>query len=873
MPNDATMEILSDLQNKAEEIYSMINEPYYNIDEMDGKDCMASLKFSGCYAFLCAKEVDSNVPGMVYIDGQPTESPILVKDRMFGQMIGVNIRKYIFDYNRRYHVCYTGAADKEGNRLPDYEFYLTTFPRKNVGEEWKNHDAIVLKAARESAVLLKNKNYALPLGKNAVVNPIGAGAVVYRSGCLGAGKINPRYAIRVKEGIEKYSSLILNDELYQFYITEKNEMPSAEIIERARQLNDTAVIFITRTSSEAHDNLPEKGAYYLTDEERTIIRECAKIFAKSIVILNVAYPIEMGWEDEYDVDAVLLTGLPGMAGGAALAEILEGRTNPSGRLPNTWAYDYNDYSTAANFVYEYKGIADKVYLTTVYEEGIYMGYRYFDTFDKKPAYRFGHGLSYTTFEKKVTSIKVCKNCLTLDVCIKNTGEYAGKEVIQIYAQIPDGKFEQPKLRLVTFAKTDLLQPGEEETLHLMINENRLSTYDTQNAEWILEAGKVDIIFENQCIYTYDISKNKVIKKAGAKIPCPIEIRELSKKDPLHTWPEGKKSRIYEQDDLPFQVFRSDIYEETELKKNSQDMITFPDVKANPQLLEDFVAQLSNHELARLCVGRKTGWGIGDSGYAGMFYNCGEIGKYKIPDYYYTDGNNGVNLKKPNIGFPVSSTMCASWNEDLLYEEGKAIAGEAVEFGMQCVLAPALNLQRNPLCGRYCEYFSEDPLLAGRMAGQELRGLEENGVSGSVKHFFGNNAETLRNTNHSLMSERTARELYIRAFEYAFEVKKPDTVMTGYNAANGMYCSNDKALLKGILRGEMEFEGYVMTDWGGFGNQNMDGLMNAGISWIAPGSEDDTFTKPIEAAMEKGQLTRAAMQQNVIRLMKILIKHG
>ena len=223
-------------------------------------------------------------------------------------------------------------------------FTLLTFPRKNVGEEWKNHDAIVLKAARESAVLLKNKNYALPLGKNAVVNPIGAGAVVYRSGCLGAGKINPRYAIRVKEGIEKYSSLILNDELYQFYITEKNEMPSAEIIERARQLNDTAVIFITRTSSEAHDNLPEKGAYYLTDEERTIIRECAKIFAKSIVILNVAYPIEMGWEDEYDVDAVLLTGLPGMAGGAALAEILEGRTNPSGRLPNTWAYDYDDYS-------------------------------------------------------------------------------------------------------------------------------------------------------------------------------------------------------------------------------------------------------------------------------------------------------------------------------------------------------------------------------------------------------------------------------------------------------------------------------------------------------------------------------------------------
>ena len=217
-------------------------------------------------------------------------------------------------------------------------------------------------------------------------------------------------------------------------------------------------------------------------------------------------------------------------------------------------------------------------------------------------------------------------------------------------------------------------------------------------------------------------------------------------------------------------------------------------------------------------------------------------------------------------------MCATWNEELSYQEGVAIAEEAKAQKLDCLLAPALNLQRNPLCGRHTEYFSEDPLLAGRIAGQESRGFEETGVSSCMKHFFANNAETMRNMNHSVMTQRTARELYLRAFEAAFEVHKPDTVMTGYNAANGVYCADDPELLQGILREEMGFEGFVMTDWNGYGDQGMDGALAAGIGWLAPGSTDDTLVTPIAEALDSGKLCRGQVQRQLAELVRVMIRY-
>lgn len=884
MPHDATFEIMAGLQNKEAAAISFISAPTYNIDDMDRRECMVSLIFSGCYCLRSTKTIDSSRPGMIYIDGAATEPPLTPPLMpMFGQMIGIHVRKYLHEYDREYQIRYTGAYDTDGIEIPEFCFTLKTSPRHAPGEQYPEHDEIVLQAARESAVLLKNDHGTLPLGKGAAVNVFGAGAVVFHVGCLGAGKINPRYSIRVKEGIEAYSSLKLNEELYQFYVQEKNILPDAGILERAKAKSNTAVVFIGRTSSEAHDGLPQKGHYYLTDEERELIVGVSKAFDKTVAVLNVAYPIETGWIDELGIDAVLLVGLSGMAGGRALAEILEGTVNPSGKLPNTWAKDYKDYPSSKNFLTlpdvrtRYPG-QDIKYLTTAYEEGLYVGYRYFDTFGMEAAYLFGHGLSYTTFQKEVKSAAVHGNGVVLEISVTNTGSVPGKEVVQLYARIQDGKLEQPDKRLVAFGKTKELTPGETQILTLEVSENRLKSYDEKTAAWVIETGRIELLLggsptEANAVFSWIVAEPVVVQQVKNRLSCPIHIRELSKKDPIGTWPSGQQTKGYSDEKLPFAVSRKDEPAERELATHTGRLITFPEVVSNPGLLEMFIAQMTDYELARFSVGGKTGWGMEDNGFAGMIFNGGALEKYQIPGYYFTDGNNGLNLFEPNIGFPVSTTVCATWNEDLSYREGVAIATEARDRNLHCLLAPALNLQRNPLCGRHTEYFSEDPFLAGRMAGQESRGFEEMGVASCMKHFFANNAETMRNMNHSLMTERTAREMYITAFETAFEVHKPDTVMTGYNAANGVYCADDYELLRGILREEMGFDGYVMTDWNGYGDQGMAALADAGVSWMAPGGSDDTLVTPIAEGIASGKLSRARLQRNIVDLVKIMVKYG
>lgn len=883
MPNDATFELLADIQNREKAAISFIAQPEYNIDDMDPKFCMVNLMFSGCFCLRSSKTIDPDRPGMIYIDGEPTEPPLTPPLMpMFGQMIGIHCRRWLHDYERVYQIRYSGAYDTDGMEIPEFSFFLRTMKRCEPGEKYLEHDELVLQAAREGAVLLKNENAALPLGAGSSVNVFGAAATVFRGGCLGAGKINPRYSIRLKEGIEKYTSLKLNETLYDFYTQEKNVLPDISVLNTARVLSDTAVVFISRCSSEAHDGLPEKGYYYLTDDERSMIEGVSKVFSKTVVVLNVAYPIETGWIEELGIDAVLLTGLSGMAGGRALAEILEGSVNPSGKLPNTWAKDYWDYPSAKNFLTlpdvrrKYEGQAVK-YLSTVYEEGLYVGYRFFDTFQKNAAFLFGHGLSYTTFEKKAGKVDVSHTSATVEVSVTNIGAVSGKEVVQLYARIPDGKLEQPDKRLVAFAKTEELAPGETQTLMLEVSENRLKSYQEETASWIIEAGSIDLLLGGapdmvERIGSIFVPKTVVISKVQNRIPCPAEIKELSKNDPVGTYPTGIHTRGYCDEKPPFTVCRKVELSETELISNADRIITFPEIVADPSRAEDFVAQMSDYELARFSVGGKTGWGMEDTGFAGMLFNSGELEKYKIPDYYFADGNNGCNMFAPNIGFPVSATMCATWNEDLSYREGIAIATEAKDMNLHCLLAPALNLQRNPLCGRHTEYFSEDPFLAGRMAGQESRGFEEVGVSSCMKHFFANNAETMRNLNHSLMTERTARELYIGAFEAAFEVNVPDTVMTGYNLANGAYCADDHGLLRGILREEWGFDGYVMTDWNGYGNQGMDGALDAGVSWLAPGGTDNSLVKPIVEALQSGKLSRARLQTNVLSIVRVMLKY-
>lgn len=876
---DKTFELMANEQKKQQGQISFISAPEYNIDDMDVKFCMVSLNYSGCFCLRSTKTIDKSKPGMVDIDGKPTEAPLIEPpNSMFGQIIAIHVRKYLLKYGRTYKIRYYGAYDTDGKPLPEFTFDLTTLPKVNPGEQYPEHDSRVLRAAREGMVLLKNENHTLPLEKRSTVNAFGAASVVFRSGCLGAGKINPRYSIRLKEGL-KYTSLALNEELYEFYRSETDLLPDGEIIKRAQNKSKTAVVFISRCSSEAHEMPLGKGGYYLTDDEKNLIKSCKTLFEKCVVVLNTAYPVEMGWID--GVDAIIWTGLCGMAGGRALAEILDGTVNPSGRLPNTWAYDYYDYPSAANFITkedilkEFGDMSAK-YSAVVYEEGVYVGYRYFTSFSKKAAYLFGHGLSYTQFKTKITKCVVDGGYnVHIEADVKNTGDRSGKHVLAVYAQIK-GVTEQPERQLVAFAKTDELNVGGSQALTLEISANRFSVYSVERNSRVIEGGEVVLYLGGtpaDCERFYNFkTEDTVIKKCKNIFTVPVRFEEMSVHKPFKSANLTKAYKSQALSEIPYKITVGRRAHKEEVKSYKGKTITFDEVVNDNSLLDNFIAQMDDYQLARLCVGGKTGWGVGDKGYAGSIERGGKMEKFKLPEYIFADGNNGLNLNEANIGYPTSNLMCASWNTELMREEGKTIAEEARDRNLNCILAPAMNIQRNPLCGRHSEYFSEDPLLAGIMSGNQSKGFEEGGLSSCVKHFFGNNCELMRSETNSIISERCARDIYLRAFEYAFETHMPDTVMTSYNAVNGVYCCSNEALLRDYLRDELGFGGFVMTDWNGYGDESYAACLSAGVSWLAPGSPDDSIVIPVVNAIKSGSLSKSVMQRNAKEIVAVMIKY-
>lgn len=854
-------------------------QPVYNIDDMDHANFMRDHRLEGVFCIDSILPLNEKYPGEVIIDGENVGTPIISG----GHIIGLPVRKKCREYDKEYTVTYQGAKGLLGVKMPPFTFKLKTLPKIKPGEVFPEHDALTLQAAREGAVLLKNDGNALPLGSNVPVNVFGKGGSTYRLGCVGAGKINPRYGIRLEEGIREYSSLNLNQELFDFYRNEKEELPPVDVITRAKEVSQTAVIVITRGTGESQDNKPVKGEYYLSDQEKTLLREVSSSFEKTIVILNTGYPIEMGWVEEYSIDAVLWSGLNGMAGGRAVAEILEGTVNPSGRLPDTWAYDYYDIPAAKNFYIsqgkeESNPSVRNTYVNTVYEEGLYVGYRYFDTFDVKPAFPFGHGLSYSSFEKTLKFVEQSDVNVSLDISVKNCGGRRGKETVLIFARVPDGKLEQPAKRLIAFCKTRELQPGEEEVLHFEVLPQRFHSYDESTASWMIEPGEITLYLGGSSVeaapcYTFNVPQRIVTEQVKNRVAPAFQVKELSKHDPNGTYPAGKYSGKVNAKDLPYRRIRKSSKELRPVTGNKPDsLITFPTVLKDPSALESFVLQLNDYELCRMSAGGRTGWGYGDNGFAGTLYTEGGVAKYELPEYYMADGNNGLNLNDATIGFPVSNVMCATFNEELVYEEGRAIAREGMERNLHCILAPAMNLHRNPLCGRHAEYFSEDPYLAGRMGGMESKGIESMGLASVMKHFFANNAENFRTFNHSIMTERTARELYLEVFRVAMEVQMPSAMMTGYNPANGCWCAADEELLEGILREEWGFTGYVMTDWGTGMNHPNDQIIQAGNSWIAPGSMDDRHVKPLMKALKNGTLDRERLRRNVYDMIGALAAH-
>lgn len=301
-------------------------------------------------------------------------------------------------------------------------------------------------------------------------------------------------------------------------------------------------------------------------------------------------------------------------------------------------------------------------------------------------------------------------------------------------------------------------------------------------------------------------------------------------------------------------------------QNYEGKITWQQVIDNPNLLDNFIGQLSIDELCTLNVNRGPEWGLGQSGVAGT---TGELKEYGLKSVRVSDANAGWNIIKPNIGFPCSSTIAATFNKDIAYTVGRVIAEEGKELEIAMNLGPGMNLERATLNGRNAEYFSEDPYLAGIMAGYHGKGLEENGVTSCYKHMFCNNAELCRKASHSIVPERALRELYFKAFEVAFRVHKPSTVMTSYNALNGIYPAENVQLLQGLLRDEWGFDGFIMTDWDSYDTIDVVEIVKAGTSWVSSGGPK--YVEILKNAVDDGKLSKAVLQNNVKYLLKVLIK--
>lgn len=747
------------------------------------------------------------------------------------------------EYGKTYTVELKNFVAEDGSKFPNVKFNVTVGEELKQNPAYKAHDEIAKNVAAEGMVLLKN-NGALPLAKDERIALVGD-YKTFRLAATGAGAINPRWAPSVTDAIKDHSNFVVDENA------------------------DTALVFVSRSSGEGVDNRPIKGQYYLTDEEKALIQKTISAHKKNVLIINSGYPVEMKWIEEQNFDAVLSTGFSGMLGTYALTELLDGRKNPSGKLPDTWSYDYFDHPSSKNFI----NVMDAETLFTddsmvkgvhvYYEEGIYVGYRYFDTFGKKVAYPFAHGLSYTSFAHKAGSVSYNDRKVTLSVESENTGNVSGKDVITVFIGLPAG--DNPKKVFADFEKTNLLVTGEKQSFDFVIDEGRFSSYDEAAHEFYLEKGEYEVfvggsVESAEKVGSFTLSERKTVKKVNS-FNAPVEEIDVLK---VGGEVKGGKTEMVDMKDRIVVHAKKAAYEPKELPEYKGRKITFEDVKKDRSLLDNFIAQMSIKDLCALNVCGGARWMLGD-GTAGRVR---KYPKYGIPELKCSDGNTGVNIKKRNIGFPSSNTVCATFNKALVYEVGKTIAEESVEHNIKINLGPALNLHRNILCGRHPEYFSEDPVLSGVMAGWHAKGLEENGIRSCYKHMFANGSELERKSSHSIVPERALRELYFKTFEVAFEVQKPSTVMTSYNPVNGLYPAENKELLQDMLRDEWGFEGFVMTDWNSYDTVDPVECAKAGNCFLTPG--DNKHIKMLESAVKEGRLSKAVLQRNVRYIFSTMI---
>jgi beta-glucosidase len=727
----------------------------------------------------------------------------------------------------------------------------------------KTHRELSKNAAKEGMVLLKNSRNVLPLGKGSKVALFGKGSFDYVKGGGGSGDVTVEYITNLYDGMKALKEQVgIFEELSDFYCQNvKHQYASGavpgmtiepavpeDLLKKARIYTDTAVITICRFSGEGWDRksvadkknknlwelaetltkkageLFENGDFYLTQAESDMVNRVKEHFPKVIVVMNVGGMVDTGWFAKDDkIQSVLMAWQGGMEGGLAAAELLCGIGNPSGKLSDTLAGRLEDYPSTYNF-HESEAYVD-------YTEDIYVGYRYFETIpgaSDKVNYPFGFGLSYTSFHWSVISAKEQNGLIQVQVNVTNTGCFEGKEVIQIYAGAPQGLLGKPAKSLVAFRKTRLLKVGETQALSLEFTTDAIAFYDdlgkVQKSAYILEAGDY-VFFVGTSVrnveklgYVYTVPQDRVVKQLSEKI-APTSLKERMLAD--GSFEQLPQKEVNDPDACGLEKMAEEMAEgnlpEVRARQSchfrkgpfKEGIRTFYEVAEGRMTADEFLAQMTDEEVAHLLGGQP------NTGVANTF-GYGNMPEYGIPNVMTADGPAGLRIA-PQCGINTTAWPCATliactWDRDVAYAIGEAGAKEVRENNIAVWLTPAINIHRSPLCGRNFEYYSEDPFLTGKMAAAMVKGIQSQHIGATVKHFALNNKETNRKNSDSRVSERAAREIYLKAFEIVVKEAAPWSIMSSYNIINGHRASENRELLEDILRGEWGWKGMVTTDW-------------------------------------------------------------
>ena len=768
--------------------------------------------------------------------------------------------------------------------------------------DFNKYAALARQAAAEGCVLLKNENEALPLRKGDKVAVFGRIAFhYYKSGLGSGGLVNTKYVVGILDALKEEKDITLDENLlgtYEKWI-EKNPYDEGqgwgkvpwsqkemeltdEIVESAKGA-DAAIVVVGRTAGEDQDNKNEAGSYLLTDTEREMVEKVSKAFARTIVVLNVGNIIDMKWVKECNPAAVLYVWQGGQEGGNGVADVLMGRVNPCGKLTDTIAENIEDYPSQSCF-----GDLTR----NEYKEDIYVGYRYFETFAKeKVLYPFGFGLSYTTFAVTAEAKEKDVDNVTVTATVENTGKTDGKEVVQVYVKVPQGKLGNPARRLIGFAKTKELASGEQEEVCIVIQKYDMASYDDSGVTghkscYVLEEGTYEIFAGSDVrsaksagIYKEELRVIEQLQEAYAPIEKFRRMKAVLRAD-------GTYQAVTEE--VP--VRTADPHKRREermpktLEYTGDKGYKLADVLDKKVSMDEFVAQISEADLIAMFRGEGMCSPKVTAGTAAAFGGVTESLKaLGIPVGCCADGPSGIRMDCGTKAFslPNGTLLGCTFNTELVGELYEMTGRELRLNKIDSLLGPGMNIHRNPLNGRNFEYISEDPLLTGRICAAQVKAMAKSEIGSTIKHFCGNNQEVGRSTSDSVMSERCLREIYLKGFEIAVKEGGARSVMTTYGSVNGLWTAGSYDLCTTILRKEWGFQGIVMTDW--WAKSNYEGHQ-AEVTAKAPmvAAQNDIYmvvsdaksnpeNDDVEEMLHAGKITVGELQRNAANILGFLLK--